>query len=215
MDPLVIIGNGGHSKVVREIAILSKVYEIVAILDDCFSEITMMENIVYGPLSIVKDFNLTVTKFFISIGDNFTRHKIFQRLGLAEHHYARLIHPSAIVSKTAAIGYGTAVMPNCIVNAEATIGNHCILNTGSIIEHDNLLQEFVHISPNATLTGSVKIGMGAHIGASATVIPGKIIGEWSVIGAGSTVIDHVPSHCLAAGVPAVIKKRYEKRRQEV
>ena len=53
-------------------------------------------------------------------------------------------------------------MPNVVVNADTFIGNHTIINTGSIIEHDNIIDDFVHISPHATLTGSVTIAEG-HI----------------------------------------------------
>ncbi|MGD6815520.1 acetyltransferase [Metabacillus sp. 84] len=214
MVPLVIIGNGGHSKVIQEMASLSDQYEVIAILDDCVTEIKMIENIVHGPSAIVNEFTQQETKFFIAIGDNSARQRVYQKLRLADHQYATLIHPSAIISQSASIGFGTAVMPNSVINADARVGSHCILNTGSIIEHDSLLHDFVHISPNSTLTGSVKIGTGVHIGASATVIPGKEIGVWTVIGAGAAVIGDIPSHCLAAGVPAKIKKNHKIRRRE-
>ena len=63
----------------------------------------------------------------------------------------------------------------------------------------------MHISPRATLTGTVSIGNGTHVGAGATIIPNIKIGEWSIIGAGATVIHNIPSNCTAVGTPAKVK----------
>ncbi|MGQ7110151.1 UDP-N-acetylbacillosamine N-acetyltransferase, partial [Escherichia sp. TWPC-MK] len=79
-------------------------------------------------------------------------------------------------------------------------------NTASVVEHDNCIGDFVHIGPNATLTGTVTIDDGTQIGAGATIIPNLIIGNWSMIGAGATVIHNIPSRCTAVGLPAKIIK---------
>lgn len=96
-------------------------------------------------------------------------------------------------------------MANAVINANTIIGDHVIINTGSIIEHDNSVCDFSHVSPSATLTGGVQLGEGVHIGAGATVIPNLKIGDWSIIGAGSTVIDPIPANITAVGVPAKTK----------
>jgi acetyltransferase EpsM len=203
MNPIVIIGEGGHSKVIQDIITAVNDYIIIAILDEKYEYIQKREEILYGPISaapiIENDFKNI--KFIIAIGNNQVRSEIVKRLRLQKDRFATLIHPSAIISPSASIGEGTVVMPNCVVNANAKIGKHVIINTGAIIEHDNHIGDYAHISPNATLTGNVYIGEGAHVGASATVIPGIKIGEWSIVGAGSTVIRAIPPFSKAVGSP--------------
>ncbi|AMV12440.1 acetyltransferase [Geobacillus thermoleovorans] len=203
MNRIIVIGEGGHSKVVQDIIAADGRYQIAAILDDKYQEMHEWNGIVYGPISAVSpmiDRNPS-TKLIIAIGNNQVRAEIAKCIQVSDEMFATLIHPSAAISPSARIGEGTVVMPNCVVNAHAVIGKHVIINTGAIVEHDNRIGDYAHISPNATLTGNVVIGEGTHVGASATIIPGIKVGKWSIIGAGSTVIRDIPDFKKAVGCP--------------
>jgi len=202
VKPIVIIGDGGHSKVIQDIINAEKVFKISAILDDKYFTLKEKDNVLYGPISEAKNFKVLDHTFIIAIGNNRARNKIANDLDKCEAEFARIIHPSAIISPSAIIGAGTAIMANSVVNANAVIGEHAIINTASVIEHDNQIGNFAHISPGAVLTGNVKIYEGAQIGAGATIIPGKSVGPWTIIGAGSTVIHDIPSYVTAVGSPA-------------
>jgi acetyltransferase EpsM len=206
---VVIIGQGGHSKVIRDIISSSNKHQIVGYLDDKFKEFTITDNGISGPISAAKTIieQYKEMKFVIAIGENKIRRKIFNKLELHNDYFATLIHQSAVLSPSAKIGSGTVIMANSIINAEAFIGHHSIINSGSIIEHDNKVGNFVHVSPNATLTGNVKIEDGVHVGAGTTIIPGIHVGNWSIIGAGATVINNIPANCTAVGVPAKVINR--------
>ena len=116
-------------------------------------------------------------KFIISIGNNRIRKKISEKFHFS---YQTIVHQSAIVSKLETIiAKGTVVMANSVINPNVKIGKHCIINTASVIEHDCILNNFVHISPNATLSGNVQIGEGTHIGSGAVIIPG--VNCWKVV----------------------------------
>ena len=203
---IVMIGQGGHSKVIKDIILSNKAYEIVGYLDDQYEDVTIVDNTYFGPISSVYDMinDFKQAKFVIAIGNNKVRKKIAEKLDLPDNCYVTLIHKTAVISPNAKIGNGTVVMPNAVINADTQIGNHSIINTGSVVEHDNVLGDFVHISPQATLTGSIIIEEGAHIGAAATLIPSVKIGEWSVIGAGAVVIEDIPPNCTAVGIPAKV-----------
>jgi len=205
---ILIIGQGGHSRVVTDIANIKK-HHVIGYFDDKFSKMSIQEDIFYAPLSYVPmlDEKMIRAKWMIAIGNNYIRKKIVESIALPAERYTYLIHPSAIVSPSAEIGFGTVIMPNAVVNARAKIGRHVIVNTGAIVEHDNIIGDFVHLSPNTTLTGSVEVREGAQIGANATVIPGKTIGQWAVIGAGSTVIHSIPPYMTAVGSPARVKMK--------
>ncbi|WP_078432588.1 acetyltransferase [Metabacillus halosaccharovorans] len=204
---IVIIGNGGHSKVVKDIILSNEKLHIVGYLDEKFEGFLNEEEIFYGPISAYQ-FLIDMfdeIKFIIAIGHNQTRKQIVNKMDLEENLYMTPVHPSAIISPSAKIGKGTVVMANAVINADAFIGDHVIVNTGSIIEHDSRVNDFAHISPNATLTGCVQLGEGVHIGAGATLIPNVEVGDWSTIGAGATVINAVPSNVTAVGIPAKLK----------
>lgn len=101
---------------------------------------------------------------------------------------------------------GTVIFAAAVINAHSEIGRHGIVNTAAVIEHDCILEDFVHISPNVTLPGGVKVGEGTHIGIGACVIPGVKIGKWCVIGAGTVVIKNIPDFCTVVGNPGRILK---------
>lgn len=198
---IIILGNGGHSKVIQEMIACMKDQQIIAILDDKYQFMNVDQGIMYAPISYVEEIITPDVKVVMAIGNNTTRKSLAKKLKVRADQYLTVVHPTAVISPTATIGNGTVVMPHALINAEAIIGNHCIINTGAIVEHENLIGDYSHISPNATLTGNVSVGVGVHIGASATIIPGIHIGNWSIIGAGSTVIEHIPAHRKAVGCP--------------
>ncbi|WP_078545751.1 acetyltransferase [Litchfieldia alkalitelluris] len=201
-----IIGQGGHSKVIKDIIIQSNEYEIRYIFDDKFDSVMENGKVIYGPISLVsKILPHEKIKFIIAIGDNEKRKIISNRLKLSDSSYITLKHHAAVISPSAKIGAGSVVMANSVINADSCIGKHCIINSSSTIEHDNSILDFVHVSPGVTLSGTVRLDEGVHVGAGATIIPGVRVGNWTKIGAGATVINDIPSYCTAIGVPAKVK----------
>ena len=93
-------------------------------------------------------------------------------------------------------------MPKVVVNSGTKIGKHCIINSAAVVEHDYVIDDFVHVSPNATLTGGVEVGEGTYIGAAAVVIPNITIGKWVTIGA--VIINDVPDYAVVVGNPGKI-----------
>ncbi|MEN1970008.1 acetyltransferase [Lentibacillus sp. N15] len=204
MTAVIILGDGGHSRVIQEIIAGNAAYQMKAILDDKYNAGFQQKGIIHAPIAFLPKVFSKGSKVVVAIGDNRTRKRIVQSLHLLPKHYLTVIHPSAIVSTSARIGCGTVIMPSAVINANAEIGAHCIVNTSAIVEHDNEIDDFTHLSPNTTLTGNVTTGVGVHVGAAATIIPGKHLGSWSVIGAGSTVIEHIPAYSKAVGNPTRI-----------
>jgi acetyltransferase EpsM len=199
-----IIGHGGHGKVVRDLLSERPDLTFVGYLDDKCSELEEHDGYICGPLSFISNIlaHFHDIHFINAIGDNRMRKQITERLELPREAYLTLIHPKASVSRSAIVGDGTVIMANAVVNAGAIIQDHVILNTGAIVEHDCRVESYSHISPNATLSGTVLVEKGVHIGSGATVLPGVRIKEWAKIGAGATVLDDVPAFCTAVGVPA-------------
>lgn len=186
-----LYGASGHAKVVIDI-LQSQNINIEGLVDDNMS----LSELCGFPVSHTPNRS---SSYIVSIGDNSTRKKIVERLALLPISFCSAIHPSAVVSSSAVIKEGTVVLQGSIIQASAKIGRHNIINTGSSIDHDCLLGDFVHISPHATLCGHVSVGEGTWIGAGSTIIQGVSIGKWCVIGAGSVVTKDIPDGVLAVG----------------
>ena len=120
---------------------------------------------------------------------------------------ARAIHPSAVIASDVFIGEGTVIMAGVVINTGSRIGRFVVVNTGATVDHDNLIEDGVHISPGCHLAGNVICRADAFVGTGASIIPRTEIGTRAVIGAGAAVISDVPSDALAVGCPAVVKRR--------
>ncbi|MGG5309187.1 acetyltransferase [Enterococcus mundtii] len=202
--PYIIIGAGGHSKVIIDILKLRNI-EIHGFFDD---NITDLKGLAYlGKISEINELTKKDNyKFVIALGDCALRKKIADNLSLTNENYGIVIHPNAVLSTDTSIGVGTVIFANAVVNPGSLIGEHVIVNTGSIIEHDCIVESYVHLSPNVALAGGVHVGKGTHIGIGSQCIQMKKIGVWCIIGAGSTVVSDIPSYTLSYGTPAKIMK---------
>lgn len=141
--------------------------------------------------------------FFIAVGDNNIRRKIYEQLEKHNLFPANAIHPSAVLDATATLAkHGIMVAANVTINPLVSVGIGAICNTGAIIEHECIIGNFAHIGPGAVLCGNVKIGEGAFIGAHAVIRQGINIGKNAVIGAGAVVVKDVADNVTVMGVPA-------------
>ncbi|HHU17969.1 MAG TPA: acetyltransferase [Clostridiales bacterium] len=210
MKKIVLVGGGGHCKVIIDIIRSIAEYEITGITGKHNIGQGILGIPVIGDDEILKDLrNNGVDYAFICIGaiDNIqTREKIYYRLKEIGFKIPVLIHRHAIVSPYASIEEGTCVMPGAVVNPSAYIGKNCIINTSSVIEHDCVIEDNTHISPKSVLGGGVKVGKNSHIGIGSTIIQGIKIGNNVTIGAGAVVIDDIPDNSIAVGVPARVIK---------
>jgi sugar O-acyltransferase (sialic acid O-acetyltransferase NeuD family) len=187
-----LYGASGHAKVIIEILEIQGI-KIDGLFDDNESVKSLLG---YPPL-------VQNTKLIVSIGNNFIRRNI---TSLIKADYGIAIHPSSLISGRSIVQDGTVIMGGVTINVNTHVGRHCIVNTNASIDHDCVLEDFTHVSPNVALCGDVQIGEGTHVGAGACVIPGKKVGKWCTIGAGSIVVNDIPDHAVVVGNPARIIK---------
>lgn len=203
---LLLIGAGGHCKVIVDLLLQSKEYQIAGIIDleERVGENVLGVPIVGTDLDMSKFFKKGIKHCFISVGSvgySNLRAKLYGLARKVGFIFPNLIHPLALVSLQAALGDGNYIAPGVIINAGTQIGNICILNTGTIIEHDCKLGNFVHLSPAAVLSGGVTIGDYSYIGAGSVVIQGLKVGTRAIVGAGSVVTKNVRSGMVVYGNP--------------
>lgn len=211
MERVILIGGGGHCKVVVDAIIAAGVFEPVAILDARH----VGESILGVPISHSdqdvqhwRDLGVRLAVVTVgSVGDPSSRIMLARRALDAGFELATVVHPSAVVSPSAEIGAGTYVGPGAVINAEARVGKCCIINTGALVDHDCLLGDFVHLAPGVALSGAVSIGDRSHVGTGSALIQQVKVGADTVVGAGSTVVRDVPAGVVAFGSPCAVRRQ--------
>lgn len=199
---VVIFGASGHAKVIADIVKKSG-DELVGFLDDNVElhGKTIFDNkAVLGSTQEIDVEKYNDCYFVIGIGSNKVREIINNKYPNLKWYTA--IHPNAVIANDVCIGDGTVIMAGTVINPGTMIGKHCIINTCSSLDHDNILEDYVHVSPGAHLAGTVKVCEKSWICAGVTVINNITIGSNNIIGAGATVIKNIEdSNCTYVGVP--------------
>lgn len=202
---VVIVGGGGHAKVVIE-SLRAAGKAVAAVIDADPTARSVAGVPVVGDdtaLPGLRDQGLD--EAFVAIGDNRLRARLAQ--GLIEQGFVLVnaIHPSAVISPSARLGHGVAVMAGAVINAEVQIGDLAIINTGAVIDHDCRLGAACHLGPASALAGGVSLGARSFLGVGTRVIPNMTIGADVVVGAGAVVVRDLPDAVVAIGVPAKIQ----------
>ena len=199
---LVLLGGGGHAAVVADIARATEAWSLQGFFDDD-PEATLDSLPRFGAIDDAAAFMAANTECaaHAAVGDPLRRERFYASC-VNTAREATLIHPSAIVSSSAAIGSGVCIGPRCIVNARVQIGRGVIINSGAVIEHDCTIGDFAHVAPRAVLGGEVCVGRRAVVGIGATVLPGVSIGHSATVGGGAVVTEEVPDKTTVVGCPA-------------
>lgn len=188
---LYIYGNGGHAKVVVDIA-RANGYDNLIFLDNN-SDMKFNSNLPKHPI-------------IIAIGNALIRQKLQNLVLSSGFELITLIHPTAVIGSNVTIGTGSVVMPRAIINANSIIGDGVIINSGAIVEHDCIIGNFAHICPGVALAGGVNIGERTWIGIGSSIIQGIKIKSDITIGAGSVVVSDIDSGSIAYGNPCKVRR---------
>lgn len=199
-DKLIIIGASGHGKVVADIAIKMNKWENIAFLDDDETIKSCMGFDVIGKSSDVIKYK-NEADFFVAIGNNATREKVQEKLMDEGLNVVSLIHPSATIGNDVEISIGTAIMAGTVINSSTRIGKGCIINTSSSLDHDNYIENYVHISPGVRTAGTVKVGKGSWLGIGSVVSNNVNICSGCKVGAGAVVVNDITEPGTYVGIP--------------
>ncbi len=212
---LVLIGGGGHCKVV--ISQLKKLeeFEIVGIVDNYkpMGSLTLGIKIIGEDEDLKSLYQDGVRYTLVTVGsvkNNLKRVRLFEIAQEIGYELPVIISPAALVDTSCVIKEGTVIMPGCMINADTSIGANCIVNTGAIIEHDCKIGDHSHIASGAHLSGGVKVGDLSFVGAGSTVIQNINIGRNVIVGAGSVVIDNICNNVTVVGTPTRVIKSNEE-----
>lgn len=175
MNDLLIIGAGGHGRVVAEAAEQCEEWDAIAFLDDRSDVNEVLGHRIIGKMDEYEKFVGKYKHAIACIGDNGKRLELIGKLLKVGYNVPVIIHPRAAVSKYCNIGEGSVVLAGAVINTGASIGKGCIINIGSCVDHDCVLTDGVHVCSGAVVRSACRIGGLSYIGAGALVKPGVIL----------------------------------------
>ena len=200
MKNLIIIGAGGHGKVVADIAKKSGNYQAISFLDD--EETGEVMGIPVIGKSTDFERYISSSDFFVAIGDSQIRSEFMEKLLSLGAKIPTLIHPTATIGSNVEIGEGTSIMAGVVINPCTSIGKGVIVNTCSSVDHDCVVEDYCHIAVGVHVAGTVGIGKKVLIGAGATIKNNVKLCDDCVIGAGAVVVSDINETGTYVGVPA-------------
>ena len=204
MKKLVIIGAGGHGRVIADVAKAGGQYESIVFLDDALPKL----NGEFKVVGRLEDFSKYITdcEFIVAIGNNASRKRIQSDIESNGAKLATLIHPAAVIGSNVSIGRGSVIMPGAIVNTGTNIGEGVIINTAASVDHDCEIGSFAHISVGSHLAGTVTVGNENFVGAGAIISNNIEMCAGCMIGAGAVVVKNIEEAGTYIGVPAKQKE---------
>lgn len=200
---LLIIGAGGHGKVVADAALLTGRWDKIGFVDDRYPELNSVAG--WPVVGVVADLDHLASDWrdgFVAVGSNCVRIKLLERINSCEINVVSIAHPSAQIADNVLLGEGVIILANAVINIGSEIGDACIINTGATVDHDNEIGDGVHVSPGANLGGDVKIGDRTWVGIGASIVNGCSVGHDVIVGAGAVVTNNIGDGLTVVGVPA-------------
>lgn len=203
MSKIVVIGAGGHAKVIIDL-LRSGGHEVVACLDAGKRGQVVNDVFVQGgeDVELPRLVEQGIDGLFIALGDGALRRRVAARLESFGLEMVNAVGRSAVISPSAKLGCGIAVMEGAVINADAVIEDFAIINTNASVDHDCVVGAYSHIAPGSALAGGVTVSCEVFLGAGARVIPGVSIAAGTVVGAGSVVVKDIDFPGTWVGVPA-------------
>lgn len=202
------LGSGGHAKVMIETLRLAGEHRCVGLLDldeRRWGQSVLGVPVLGGEEKLPELHAQGIRHGFVGIGavtDPRRRRRAYDQLRQAGFEVVSAIHPRAVLSASARVGQGAAILANAVVHTEAVLGINVLVNTGAIVEHDCVIGDHVHIAPGALLSGGVQVGEETLIGVGASVREGMRLGRQVIVGAGAGVVSHVVDGMIVVGLPA-------------
>lgn len=197
MKDLIIIGCGSHaSELIDYIEYINQFtstvkYNIKGVIDNT-KKYYEHYNYQYKFLGSIDNHIIDPNAYYVlGIGNISIRTKVLNQFKLKNAKFTGIIHPTALISKTANIGEGTVISHNVSIGPKATIGSFNVINSRCTIGHDACVGTNNFLSPQVVLGGFAKIGNQNLLGTNSCLIPEVEIGNQNKIMAGMTITQKV------------------------
>jgi UDP-perosamine 4-acetyltransferase len=206
MDDIVVIGGGGHGKVVIGILRKQGKFQILGYTDHKNKGRVLNAEYLGGDDSLAsligRRSGMCAALGVGQVGLGKKREAAFADINKLGLSFPSIVSPSAVVNEEVVLEAAVVVMDGAVVNCGAAVGVGAIINTNCTVEHDAVISNWVHIASGATISGGVTVGQCSMIGAGAVIIEGRSIAADCVVGAGAIVVDDLVESGTYVGCPA-------------
>ncbi len=193
--PLIVLGAGGHARVL--VSTLKQLGRRIlgVTCTSPFRYDDLFEVPIIGGDDKIEKWSPEEIELVNGIGmtkaGQSARHTSASRLRSLGYRFSQVIDPSACIAPEVLVGEGVQVMAGAIIQPGASIGRDSIVNTGAQVDHDCVVGEGSHLCPGSILAGNVQIGKESVVGSGAVIIPGIETDDRRMIRAGSIVTSNV------------------------
>ena len=182
LEPIWLLGAGGHAKVLIDaIRAEGRLVPAGALDDDTTRHGGHIDGVpIRGAITPASLREFDIRLAVLAIGDNSVRAKLAERLeGLVQ--WANIVHPQAHLAARVVLGEGSVILAGAIVQTGSRVGRHVVINTSASVDHDDIVEDFVHVAPGAHLGGVVVVGEGSLVGIGAAVVPVALGALWKIM----------------------------------
>ena len=192
MRPMVLLGAGGHARVLLALA-RAVGRPLIGVCDPGLQArgLAYWEGLtVLGGDEALNQYGPDEVDLLLGVGQMVRgkqRANLYATLRATGYSFPPLVHPTAWLAPDVTLADGVQVMAGAVVQPGCSLGPNTIINTRACLDHDCRIGADVHIAPGAVLCGGVEVGSSAFVGAGAVVIQCIKVGRGSIVGAGVTL----------------------------
>ncbi len=208
-DKIILIGCGEHARVSIDAIEEQGKYEIFGLVSN--REVELHQR-VYGHEVICTDDavrqlvmeNADIKGYFLGVGvaSGSMRRRCELYTWLDQILPAvNVISPQSVVSRHAVMGRGNFLEAYTRIANGVTIGNHCLVQSFTSINHDQIIGDNVLIGCNVSMAGSC-IGSHTTIADGSSIAFKKSVGRNCLVSDGTVVTKDLPDDVIAYGNPA-------------
>jgi sugar O-acyltransferase (sialic acid O-acetyltransferase NeuD family) len=207
MNNLIIVGAGRFAREVLcwlEDSLDPATQRIAGLLDDTLAPAATLDaDYPYPLLGAIGDYQPAAgDALVLAIGAPQAKLRIAQELAARGARFHSLVHPSAIVARTAKLGRGAVVCPFALVSAGSRVGDFVTINSYASVGHDAVLGAGCTLSSHVDITGAAQLGAAVMVGSGASVLPRVKVGANATVGAGAVVMRRVADGATVYAAPA-------------
>jgi sugar O-acyltransferase (sialic acid O-acetyltransferase NeuD family) len=205
---VLILGAGGHSKVLIDCLKSNKNINVIGMLDldtQLHGTSVLGFPVLGDENEILKQCSPSSVKLINGIGSTGStakREHVFNKFKKAGYDFLEVVHPNSYVAENVILEEGVQIITRSVIQPGCHIGKNVIINTNASIDHDCKIGDHAHIAPGVICCGGVTIGKGTHVGSGAVLLQSIHIGDNCLIAAGAVVTRDIGAVSKVAGVPA-------------
>lgn len=190
---IIIVGGGGHAKVIAGTLLRMPEYEIIGFLDDSTERVSLLGKPKLGkifPIPQYLESNILVLGIG-HVGKTSFRNRLIAEYEEANYVFETIVAPSSVITHGVTLGKGVFISDMVTLQPEVVIGDYAIISNSVCVNHECAIGRNTHICPGVMISGNVTVGNNVLLGTGSALIHGITVGNDCIVPAGCTVIKNL------------------------